>query len=420
MNSKTAFIGMTNMGLSATAVWSTFSKHVIGLDENKKIIKSLQKGDQGYYEKGLDNLLKKGRTKIIFTNNFGLLKNVRLVYFAVDTKLTGNNRLKRLDQLIDLSIPNLSQNTTVVIMSQVPPGYCRNVKARISKARPGLKFRLYHWVDTIIMTQAIARLLNPEKIIIGQSEKDEKISTRLEETLKQFNCPVYYMSYESAEMTKAAINLYLATSVTYANTLSDYCEAVGANINDIIPALRADKRIGQYAYLRPTLRIAGGHIERDITMLNLIGKSKDLLPNVTSTILNLNKSRYEWALKKIKVRATVCFWGLAYKKDSASTHNAASLLLIKKLSKSTKINAYDPIADMPKSTKGYQRFEDKYEALKNAECLVILTEWDEFRDLDIKRLKKLMKSKIIIDCVGILHDKEKELNDFTYISMGHG
>jgi len=416
---KTAFIGLTHMGYVCTVVWASLKQKILAVDN--KIDKS---GKKYAYEKDFTRLLKKYKNNISFSTDFQNIKNADTVFFAQDTKLSGKNRTNKLENHINKALPYFKDHATIIIMSQVPLGFCRRLEKQIQKKRPDLKFNLYHWVDTIIMTQAVDRVLHPERIIIGKTNKKHELSNSLKSQLKLFNCPVVEMSFESAEITKASINLFLANCVTYANTLSDFCEQFGADINDVAVALKMDKRIGPHSYLRPTLKIAGGHLERDLTMLAGLAKANKIDSGVSKFIIDKNKKRYSWATNKIKTylpkNTKIAFWGLAYKKDSTSTESAPSLDLIKSLSKRNKIISYDPMAIMPKKIKGYKRVKDKYKALENADCLLIVTEWDEFKNININKIKRLMKNKLIIDCVGILHDKQNGLKGFRYISMGVG
>lgn len=427
----TAFIGLSHLGLVTSLVWTKINPPVVGIDKDKEVINSFTKekllikdDESELHETGLNELFKKVRKNFYPTTEFSLLKNADLVFFTKDTPKDSGSQ-KELNSLIDNAIPYFSDGTTIVIMSQVPTGFCREIKERIKNKRPNLSFYLYHWVDILIMTNAIERFSKPERIIIGSDDLSLSFSPRLKKALKLFSCPVFNMSYESAELTKAAINFYLANSVTFANTLSDFCEAAGANINEVIPALQTDKRIGLFAYLRPTLRIAGGHLERDLLMLSHLAKKEKISSGIVGSILKQNKRRYEWALRKIKSHLkkknpTICIWGLSYKKDTTSTKNTASIEIIKSLSDKAKLNTYDPMAILPSSIKGYTRFKDKYEALKEADCLLILTDWQEFKEVGTKSVKNLMRNYLIIDAIGIWENKKVQLNDFIYITMGVG
>ncbi len=426
MAEKTAFVGLSHMGQVTSICWASLGVTVIGIDEDIKIIKKLRDGKVVSEESDLPAIYKKAKKRISFASDFAEISKAKIVFFAQDSQLTGINHLQKLTEQLQKSIQYFSKNVCIVIMSQVPPSFCRNTLEMIKNKRPDLQFSLYHWVDTIIMTQAVSRILHPERIIVGIDNKDTKIDLIFKKQLSLFDCPVVLMNYESAEMTKAAINLYLSTSVTYANTLSDYCEKTGADINDVVSALRLDKRIG-HAYLRPGLRIAGGHLERDLAMLEDLGKAKKINTAVVEFIRDSNETRYKWVLDNLerhvfhsKKKPTITIWGLSYKKDSDSTYNAPSTKIIPKISKKSKLYVYDPMAIMPNKIVGYKRFGNKYEALKSADCLIILTEWDEFISADISKIAKQLSGKTIIDCVGALYQKRKYLLKLNYVCMGVG
>lgn len=431
---STAFIGLSHLGLVVSIGMASVHPPIIGIDKDQRVIKSLKKGkllitEDGVemHERGLPELFRKVKKNYYPTTDFSKVTKCNAVFFSKDTPKTVINPQDEIFSLIKRATPFFRNGVTIVIMSQVPIGFCREVKRHIAKNRPDISFSLYHWVDTIVMTNAINRFLKPERIIIGSEDSAAPINSTLHSLLKLFPCPVFNMSYESAELAKAAINLYLANSVIFANALSDFCENYGGNINEIIPALRSDKRIGQFAYITPGLRISGGHLERDLSMLSRLLREKNIGNGLVDFIIKQNEERYKWIHDKLnkylfnKVKnPTICVWGLSYKKDSTSTKNATSIKLIESFSGKVKFNTYDPMAIMPKNLKGYKRFKDKYEALKKSDSLIILTDWDQFRDLQARKAKKLMRGNLIIDNLGILNNKTKDFRDFIYIVMGVG
>lgn len=419
-----AVIGLFHLGSVFSIGFSSLGYQVLGLDPDRKIISKLQKNEIPLYEPGLDKLLSKNKKYISFATDFSKLSQISTVFFTQDTETDGSGSVEKLEQMIDLSLPYFKQNVTITIVSQVPVGFHRNLQDHIKSKRPDLKFTLFHWVDTIVMTTALERFLIPERIILGKQISDEKINSQLKSILNEFSCPVFEMSYESAEITKAAINLYLATSVTFANTLADFCENFGGNIYDIIPALKSDKRIGNYSYINPSLRIAGGHLERDLFMLNRLAEGKKISSGIVSKIIDENEKRFLWVDKQLKIISKnqqinkISLWGLSYKKNSTSTENAPSIKIISRFQNRYSISAYDPLAIVPSSLKlKLNRIKDKYTALKNSEVLILMTDWDEFKDIDFQRIGRLMKNKTIIDCVG-LFSKIKQPEGFKVVRLG--
>ena len=179
-----------------------------------------------------------------------------LVFISQDVKTDskGNSDHQSLRKLINRAIKNMNKKSILIVLSQMKPGFIRSIKINHKN--------LYHQVETLIFGKAINRALNPERIIIGCENKLRKIDKTYLYYLKKFNCPIIKMSYESAEIAKISINLLLASSITTTNMLSEVCEKFSADWNEILPALRLDKRIGRFSYIKPGLGISGGNIER--------------------------------------------------------------------------------------------------------------------------------------------------------------
>lgn len=180
------------------------------------------------------------------------LNNCDIVYICPDRPSNTTP-----EAMVSLVLPHLRQDATLVIFCQVTPGFMKTIKWP--------RIRLYYQVETLRIKDAMDRALNPERIIIGSCDK--AIDARFLSFLEVFNCPIIYMSYESAELAKIAINIYLAAQVSATNTLSEVADEIGANWNEIIPALQSDKRIGKEAYLQPGFGLSQ-HLERDLNTIN--------------------------------------------------------------------------------------------------------------------------------------------------------
>jgi UDPglucose 6-dehydrogenase len=428
MNEKetTGFVGLTHLGIVSSICWGSKFKNTIGVDSNYEIIKKLSSGKIPIQEPKLQNVLDKAKGNVAFTTDFNSLSNCNIVFITQDMKTDEENRsdYKSFYNLIDQIIPNLTEGCIIVLMSQISVGTSAELKKYIKKKRPNLDFKIIYMVETLIIGNAVDRFLHPERIIIGIEPVTKTIPINFKKQLEKFDAPLVIMRYESAELTKLAINFYLFNSVTYANTLSDLCEAYSADMNEIIPALRLDKRIGPYSYIQPGLGIAGGNLERDMMTLIKLGKNKDLKSDLIELLVNLNKTRYKWVEKKLKTylfpkikKPKICLWGLAYKRDTNSLKNALSIKIIDDLSDSVDFNAYDPLVKKLDSSK-VKLFNSRYNAAKGVHCLIILTNPDEFKELDSKKLKKIMEYPLVIDCVNIYSNYAKKLKDFKYIVVG--
>ena len=264
MTAAIGVVGLSHLGTVVSAGLASLGLPVTAVDRADRVA-DFAPGRLPFPEPGLAELLAGPRPT--FTADYAALAGASLVILAVDTMTDDRNRsdVSVLEAHVEGLLPWLRRDAVVVLMSQVPVGYTRALAARVRAHRPELAARVYYWVETLVIGDAVARYLRPERIILGGVAGQPEPA--LDALLERFGCPVHRMDWESAELCKAAINLYLATSVTFANTLADLCEATGASMRAIIPALRADRRIGPAAYIRPGLGLAGGNLERDLVHL---------------------------------------------------------------------------------------------------------------------------------------------------------
>jgi UDPglucose 6-dehydrogenase len=254
----------------------------------------------------------------------------------------------------------------------------------------------------------------------GPAEPPEPV---LDALLGRFGCPVHRMDYESAELCKAAINLYLATSVTFANALADLCEATGASMRAIIPALRADRRIGPAAYIRPGLGLAGGNLERDLIHLKELAERTGVRADLFDVVLERSAARYGWLVAAIErfvlkavPRPRLALWGLAYKKNTDSTKNAVSLRLAADLRSRAHLVAYDP--RVTASIPGVDRAPSALDAARGADGLVILTDWDEFAAADPALLRAALGRPVVVDAAGVLDPGRARAAGLTHVAIG--
>jgi UDPglucose 6-dehydrogenase len=306
----------------------------------------------------------------------------------------------------------------------VSPGFTRALGERLRASRPDLGVKLYYWVETLIFGRAVERFLHPERLIVGCDDPGAPLAPELATGLLRFGCPILPMRYESAELTKTAINIYLCAAVTYANTMSDLCEAVGADWSEVVPALRLDARIGPASYIKPGLGIAGGNLERDMVTLQGLGAARTVDTALIDTMLTYNARRWRWGLRKVEERVlakgghpVLAVWGLAYKKDTHSTKNSMSLRVIGELHTRAEIRAYDPVVRM--EIDGVRMVRSRQEALDGADALLVLTDWGEFAAPGPQELAS-MRRPLLIDAVGVVDRARLAGTEAELVSMGRG
>jgi UDPglucose 6-dehydrogenase len=426
-------IGLSHLGIVYGTAWASFGQPVIAVDLETAAVQRLRAGDPIVREPGLPDLLERSRPYLTYTNDFSRLTECSLVIVARDIPTDENNRsdIGAVQRLIDAAIPYLRQDVTLVVMCQVPPGFNRALGEQIRTARPELRFKNYYWVETLVFGNAVQRAMEPERLIVAGADPSEPLPDQLRVGLERFNCPIVMMGYESAELTKTAINIYLIGSVTYANALADLCEAVGADWSEMVPALRLDRRIGPWAYIRPSLGVAGGNLERDLVTLRQLGAAHDIETLYLDALQAANDARFDWVHRKLTERllarsgatSTVAIWGLTYKKDTKSTKNSPALRLLAEIDPRLTLKAWDPAVGLDEVrvagvTTPLTVVQSRDAALDDADCLLIMADWDQFAQADLDAIRTRMRRPLVIDTVGVLQDRGAELTGVEYVSMG--
>ena len=423
----TAFVGLSHLGIVSSGAWASFGRSVVGYDADGDRVKALEQGKFPIHEPGLPELFAKTRRALRFSSELEALSECPLVIVSLDVPTGADNTsdLAPIVSLVERIVPVLQDGVVLVVMSQVPPGFTRALSARIKTLRPALSFTLYYWVETLIFGRAVERALKPERFIVGCADPRQPLMEVFERGLEAFKCPILPMRYESAELTKTAINLYLIGSVTYANTLADLCAAVQADWEEMVPALKLDQRIGPAAYLRPSLGIAGGNLERDLHTLKGMCARYGVDGGYLESLIEYNAHRYHWVLRMLREHVfhaesfpRLAVWGLTYKKNTRSMKNSPALRLISNLGRAADIRAWDPVISATEVDLPAQVLSSRDSVLDGADGLLILSDWDEFSACDLGPIRTSMRHPVVIDCVGALELRRAELTGIRYVSMG--
>jgi len=416
-------VGLSHLGIVTSAGLQSLGFTVTAVDADADAVKALAAGRPPVHEPGLAELLARGAPA--FTADYAALRRCGIVLVAADTVTDDHDRseLAPLEAHIDKVLPWLAGDAVLVLMSQVPVGYTRELAERLRARRPDFRGPVHYWVETLVIGDAVARFRAPERIILGGATAAWEPDPRLAALLAPFGCPVLRMSYESAELTKAAINLYLSTSLTFANALADLCEASGASMRAILPALRSDARIGPRAYIRPGLGIGGGNLERDLVNLRELAARLGVDGALLELILASSRARYDWLTRSVerhllagRPQPRIALWGLAYKKNTASTRNAPSLRLLADLRGRAQVVAYDPVARLPADV--VTAAASALEAVRDADGLVVLTDWDEFATQDLQAVRIALRGPVVVDAVGVLDAARAGAAGLTYVAIG--
>ena len=416
-NLKVGFAGLTHLGLNYLAASAEMGLNVVGLDFDRKKLNKLKDYVIEYKEPNLEKVIRKNKKKIFFTNNLINLKKCHLVFISQDVKTNnaGDSYYHSLKKLIQKTTKVLNKKAVLIILSQVQPGFTRNIKFD--------QKRLYYQVETLIFGQALKRALRPERVIVGCKNPQDKINSFFSRYLHKFSCPIVKMKYESAEFTKISINILLASSITASNMLAEACEKVSADWHEIMPALQLDRRIGSKAYIRPGLGISGGNIERDIASVKkILLKNKKAL-SVVKVFINNSIHMKSWVyriLKSEKILSNnnynIGILGLAYKENTNSLKNSPAIHLLKKI-KNNKINVYDPLIKLENKRKNCNYINNINSLIKISNVIIIMTPWNEYGNIN-KTLKKKKTKVLLIDPYRIVNFTSIKNRYIKYFTIG--
>jgi UDPglucose 6-dehydrogenase len=397
------FSGLTHLGLVSGIAAAEKGFDVVCFDPDRQRIAALRDRKMPVSEPQLDQLLASNLPRLNFTANATDLSACDAIYVAPDvpTNDLGSSDLAPIDALLDEVFKAARQDAVIIVLSQVPPGFTR------ARRRPGR--HLYYQVETLIFGRAVERALNPERYIIGCAEPAEALPASYAAFLEAHDCPVLPMRYESAELAKISINMCLVASVSTANTLAEICEKIGADWSEIVPALKLDRRIGQFAYLAPGLGIAGGNLERDLATVCSFADQHGTDAGVVRAWIDNSRHRKGWAARTLRAAildanpdSTIAVWGLAYKENTHSVKNSPSLATIAALP-DARLKLHDPLVSA--SAAMHSRATGAPTALgaaMDADALMILTPWPEYRAIAPVEIAGAMRGRVVLDPYGVL------------------
>jgi UDPglucose 6-dehydrogenase len=429
---KVGVIGIWHLGSIYSACLADHGYSVVGVDRDKKRVSDLMSGQPPLFEPGLEELLRKNIEEKRLSYTTDLAEGVRgaaYVMLTFDTPVDDNDEVD-LSEIFETAIqmsPYLDSGATVIVSSQVPVGTCEQIRSVIQKHRLSLEFDIACSPENLRLGQAIDVFNHPERIVIGA---DSPVTLdKVAQFWAPVGAPAVRMNLRSAEMTKHALNAFLATSISFANEIANLCDEVGADALKVAEALRSDSRIGPKARLLPGLGFAGGTLARDLKALKKLGDKHHYRANLINAVLKVNEQQNGLVIRNLKKvfgslkGLTIGVLGLTYKAGTSTLRRSAALEIIRDLvHEGAVVKAHDPRADLGeiKQHREFEFLKDPYMAAKGADALVIITEWPEFRNLEFGLLKQAMRNPVLIDTKNMLDDAAMEGAGFTYFGVGRG
>jgi UDPglucose 6-dehydrogenase len=435
---KISVVGTGYVGLVSGTCFAETGINVTCVDIDKTKIEKLNKGIIPIYEPGLDQLVIRNKEKgrLSFTSSLKeSLEDAEAVFIAVGTPPDedGSADLKyvlgvahEIGRLIDHYI-------LVINKSTVPVGTGQKVKAAIQeelkKRGANLEFDIASNPEFLKEGNAIEDFLKPDRIIIGiETERAQKTIDRLYKPFLLNGHPLFYMDIASAEMTKYAANAMLATKISFMNDIANLCEIIGADVNMVRKGIGSDPRIGS-KFIYPGVGYGGSCFPKDVKALINTGKNLNYSLEILKAVEEVNSRQKEVLVNKIMIHfkglienKVFAVWGLSFKPHTDDIREAPSIVIINKLlEKKAIIKAYDPVAMEETKHEFGEKItycKEPYEALLDADALLIITEWPEFRVPNYKIMERLMKNKLIFDGRNIYEPNEMKEMGFNYYSIG--
>lgn len=438
---KIAVIGTGYVGLVSGLCFAKIGHSVICVDNNPDKIKQLQNGTIPIYEPGLKVILDEviANKKITFSTDLAsAVQNCQAIFIAVGTpqsEETGSADLSFVFKVAEQIAENINAYKVIITKSTVPVGTNLQIKKIIRKINDDADFSVASNPEFLREGCAIDDFLNPDRIVVGLElalGEDLQAKKIMTDIYSYFNgiAPVIFTDITTAEMIKYASNSFLAMKICFINEIADLCEKVGADVKKLSHSIGLDSRIGN-KFLNPGPGFGGSCFPKDILALNNIATKNDIeLSLVNSTIKSNSIRKVKMAEKIIAANGrnvdgkTIAILGLAFKSNTDDIRYSPAITIIKELvKKGAKIHAYDQEAiENSKKELGenssIRYFKTSYEAIKNADSMVIATEWEEFRNLDLEKIKQLQKSNVIVDLRNMLDAHKAKLLGFKYFGIG--
>ncbi len=425
-------VGVGYVGLVTGACFADLGNKVIALDVNEKRIENLKKGIMPIYEPGLDELVKRNvkAGRLSFTTSYAeALDGTEFAFIAVGTPsgVNGEADLQYVAAAAKSIAANMKAPLIIINKSTVPIGTGDWVADIVKDAQlKEIPFSVVSCPEFLREGSAISDFMNPHRTVIGSlhHEAAEKVA-QLHLPLR---APIVITDLRTAEMIKYASNAFLATKISFMNELADLCEKVGADIKEVAAGMGYDARIGRH-FLDAGLGWGGSCFPKDVKALAYMAKERGLDPRILDSVTSVNYDRRTEAVKRIGEMVgglkgkTIGLFGLAFKPNTDDMREAPSIDIVAHLTEAgAKVRAYDPVAmDVARPIlPAVEMFDDPYEMAKGCDGVMVVTEWNEFKQLDLDQLKSLLRKPVVFDGRNIYDPHLMKEKGFVYQAIGRG
>ena len=430
---KICMIGSGYVGLVTGACLAEFGMEVICVDQDKAKIESVQKGASPFYEPGLDDLLEKNMREERLSFSTDTKKGVRsstVIFVAVGTpaQSDGSPDLSQVEMVAKEIARSMDEYKIVVLKSTVPVGTGKWVKGLIGEAlQDAVPFDVVSNPEFLREGAAVQDFFRPDRVVIGaESERAIELMKEIYNALYLIETPFVITTIETAEMIKYASNAFLATKISFINEIANLCERVGADVHDVARAMGLDGRIGR-KFLHPGPGFGGSCFPKDTKALVHLARRHNSEMEIVQSTIKVNERQRERMIEKIEEMVgdlrgkSIGILGLAFKPNTDDMREASSIPIIQGLqTRGARIKAFDPEAmeEAKKILKDVTYCQGPYDVAEGSHALVLLTEWNQFRLLDLGRIKRLLQEPVFIDLRNVYEPLHVRGLGFRYCGVG--
>jgi len=430
---KICIIGTGYVGLVTGAGLAEFGMEVLCVDKDKKKISALKKGIIPFYEPGLEDLVAKNCSEGRLNFSTNIAKGIdwaKVIFIAVGTppNTDGSPDLSQVEAAIKEIVRHMKEHRIIVLKSTVPVGTARWVEELMKKElKEDITFDVVSNPEFLREGAAVHDFLHPDRVVIGARNPEAiEIMKEIYSALYLIETPFIITTPETAELIKYASNAFLATKISFINEIANLCEKVGADVHHVAKAMGLDGRIGR-KFLHPGPGFGGSCLPKDTKGLVHIGKTYGYELEIVKATIKVNERQRLRMVKKIEQmvgklnKKVIGILGLSFKPNTDDMREAPSIDIIKALlKKGAKIKAFDPAAikNAKKIFPEITYCSDAYEVAKGSDAIVLITEWNQFRRLDLERIKKLLRKPIFVDLRNVYEPDEMKNLGFKYCGVG--
>ena len=423
-------IGVGYVGLVTGAGFADLGNRVVCLNRDQEKADNLKKGTIPIYEPGLEEIVRRNIAagRLFFTTNYAeALQDADLVFVAVGTPTgaEGEADLAFVQEAVEAVADVMTKPIVIINKSTVPIGTGDWVAKLVSK-RTEVHFSVVSNPEFLREGSAVYDFYNPDRVVLGST--DLQAAEAVADIYRPLGCPILVTDLRTAEMIKYASNAFLATRISFINEMAGICEELGADVTQVAKGMGMDKRIGPQ-FLNAGVGWGGSCFPKDVKALEYMASVHGCHPQLLRAVMDINRDQRRQVLLKLRAilgeldEKVIGIWGLSFKPNTDDMRDAPSLEIIHLLQlEGAQVRAYDPVAmDLARRRLSHVTFcDDPYHVVEGADALVLVTEWNEFKQLDMNRVKAAMRTPVLIDGRNIYDPEEMRAAGFTYRGMGRG